>query len=176
LTASAAHVSPEPMRTLAVTVPPLTTLTADKVVPNTIWPRPSPHALATSAIHHSLHFILADPILNQMVNLPGDLDSTFAALSDPTRRAILAKLSEGEQNVSTLAAPLPMSLVAVGKHLAVLEKAGLVRSRKAGRTRICALTPAPLGRAADWIDGYRNFWSTRLDALASYLVNKEEEA
>jgi DNA-binding transcriptional ArsR family regulator len=118
----------------------------------------------------------ADLILNQMVNLPAELDSTFAALSDPTRRAILAKLSEGEQNVSTLAAPLPMSLVAVGKHLAVLEKAGLVQSRKAGRTRICALTPAPLGRAADWIDGYRRFWTARLDALASYLVNKGEEA
>jgi len=110
-----------------------------------------------------------------MVNLLAELDTTFAALSDPTRRAILARLSEGEQNVSMLAAPLPMSLVAVGKHLAVLEKAGLVKSRKVGRTRICALTPAPLGRAADWIDGYRSFWNTRLDALATYLANREEE-
>jgi DNA-binding transcriptional ArsR family regulator len=123
-----------------------------------------------------LHLAVKNLILNQVVNLLAELDSTFGALSDPTRRAILAKLSEGEQNVSTLAAPLPMSLVAVGKHLAVLEKAGLVTSRKAGRTRICALTPAPLGRAADWIDGYRSFWSTRLDALASYLTSKEEQA
>jgi DNA-binding transcriptional ArsR family regulator len=123
-----------------------------------------------------LPFIAGDLILNQMVNLPAELDSTFAALSDPTRRAILATLSQGERSVSTLAAPLPMSLVAVGKHVAVLEKAGLVQSRKAGRTRICALTPAPLGRAADWIDEYRSFWTSRLDALASYLSNKQEEA
>jgi DNA-binding transcriptional ArsR family regulator len=108
-----------------------------------------------------------------VVNL-STLDSTFAALSDPTRRAILTKLSEGEQSVSTLAKPLPMSLVAVGKHLAVLEQAGLIVSRKTGRTRICALTPEPLRDAAAWIDHYRAFWSERLDALATFLSEEEK--
>lgn len=114
-------------------------------------------------------------ILNRVVNLSATLDSTFAALSDPTRRAILTKLSEGEQSVSELAEPLPMSLVAVGKHLAVLEQAGLIVSRKTGRTRICALTPEPLRDAAAWIDHYRNFWSERLDALEAFLSEEEQE-
>jgi DNA-binding transcriptional ArsR family regulator len=109
-----------------------------------------------------------------VVNLLATLDNTFAALSDPTRRAILTKLSEGEQSVSALAEPLPMSLVAVGKHLGVLEQAGLVVSRKTGRTRMCALTPEPLRDAAAWIDHYRGFWSERLDALATFPSEEEQ--
>ena len=101
------------------------------------------------------------------------LDDTFAALSDPTRRALIARLSRGEQSVSALAEPLPMSLVAVSKHLAVLERAGLVVRRKTGRTTMCALTGGPLRDAAAWIEAYRGFWDERLDALETYLAEEE---
>ena len=104
---------------------------------------------------------------------PSTLNETFAALSDPTRRALIARLSRGEQSVSALAKPLPMSLVAVSKHLAVLERAGLVVRRKTGRTTMCALVAGPLQAAAAWIEAYRGFWDERLDALEAYLAEEE---
>jgi DNA-binding transcriptional ArsR family regulator len=107
---------------------------------------------------------------------PGDriLDETFTALGDPTRRAILTALATGPQPVGALAAPLPMSLVAVSKHISVLERAGLVRRTRSGRQQICALTAGPLRQAAAWLDTYREFWTTRIDALERYLDEEEQ--
>jgi DNA-binding transcriptional ArsR family regulator len=103
------------------------------------------------------------------------LDATFTALADPTRRAILARLSSGEASVSDLADPFPMSLPALLKHVEALERAGLLRSRKEGRVRRCQLEAAPLAEAADWIGHYRQFWESRLDALDRYLRQTHHE-
>ncbi|MBM3504896.1 MAG: winged helix-turn-helix transcriptional regulator [Alphaproteobacteria bacterium] len=97
------------------------------------------------------------------------LDTTFNALADPTRRAILARLALGETATSELAEPFDISLPAVLKHLAVLEDAGLVKRQKRGRTAWCALSPGPLKSASDWMAQYQPFWDERLDALAAYL-------
>lgn len=105
-----------------------------------------------------------------MVNHQRELDLTFAALAGPARRSIVAALAGGERTVSELAAPLPMSLVAVSKHVSVLERAGLVRRSRAGRSQVCALTPRPLAGAADWLDSYRDYWTGQLDALERYLA------
>ena len=99
-----------------------------------------------------------------------ELDAIFAALSDPTRRAIVERLAAGEASVSDLAEPFDMSLVAVTKHLRVLEDAGLLHHRKRGRVRYCRLSPAPLRSADDWLARYRVFWHTRLEALAAHLA------
>jgi DNA-binding transcriptional ArsR family regulator len=98
-----------------------------------------------------------------------DLDDTFAALSDRSRRAILAALQDGEKRVTEIAQPFPMSLNAVSKHLKMLERAGLVRREVRGRDHYIALAAEPLGVAAGWIDQYRAFWEPRLDALAAFL-------
>jgi len=98
------------------------------------------------------------------------LDRTFAALSDPTRRALLAQLSERESlSVSELAKPFAMSLPAVLKHLDVLSDAGLVTRTKTGRTVSCRLRAAPMREATDWLNRYQRFWSERLDQLAAFL-------
>jgi DNA-binding transcriptional ArsR family regulator len=97
------------------------------------------------------------------------LDAVFSALGDPTRRAILARLAQGETRVSELARPHDMSMPAISKHLRVLESAGLVRKEKHGRVINCSLAPDPLKDASDWIDQYRRFWEVQLDALAEYL-------
>ena len=97
------------------------------------------------------------------------LDETFAALADPTRRAILGRLREGPLTVSAIAEPIPMSLAAVSKHLRVLERAGLLQRDVRGREHHCSLVAEPLREAADWTDRYRAFWEGRLDALARYL-------
>ena len=102
------------------------------------------------------------------------LDRTFSALSDPTRRAILAQLTKGEAQVSDIAAPFGMSLPAISKHLNVLEKANLITRHKDGRLRRCQLTAVPLESAADWIRFYRQFWEAQLDSLANYLENPVE--
>ena len=102
------------------------------------------------------------------------LNSTFKALSDPTRRAILHQLSEGEALVSDLAAPFDMSLPAITKHLNVLEAAGLLQRRKQGRERICCLIAEPLQHASGWIDSYQQFWQHRLDKLAE-IVEPDSE-
>ncbi|MBI1317427.1 MAG: metalloregulator ArsR/SmtB family transcription factor [Candidatus Hydrogenedens sp.] len=97
------------------------------------------------------------------------LSMTFAALADPTRRAILARLAEGEQNVTELAQPFKMSLPAVTKHLKVLQRAGLISRGKQAQWRPCKLEAAPLRDAADWMEEYREFWEARLDRLEDYL-------
>ncbi len=101
-----------------------------------------------------------------------DLDRTFAALSDNTRRAIVARLAGGEAPLSDLAEPFAMSLTAVSKHVRVLSDAGLVRITKRGRTRYCTLEATPMKDAADWLEDYRTFWEGQLESLARYL---EEE-
>jgi DNA-binding transcriptional ArsR family regulator len=99
------------------------------------------------------------------------LDATFAALADPTRRAILARLAQGERPVMELAAPFRISAPAITRHLKVLERAGLItRSREAQR-RPCRLNAAPLREAADWVARYREHWEQRLDRLDAYLKN-----
>src|SRR5580704_6206554 len=102
-----------------------------------------------------------------------DLDHVFAALADPTRRALITQLSEGKTaSISDLARPFPMSLPAIMKHLDVLRDAALISRTKTGRTVICSLTAAPLEQAMGWLRRYERFWSEQLDRLAAY-VEKE---
>jgi DNA-binding transcriptional ArsR family regulator len=102
-----------------------------------------------------------------------DLNRTFAALSDVTRRAIVARLVHGEAPLSDLAAPFEMSLTAVSKHVRVLSDAGLVSVKKRGRTRYCQLEAAPMMDAAAWLDDYRTFWEGQFEALAGYLSKED---
>ena len=97
------------------------------------------------------------------------LSLTFAALADPTRRAILARLASGETSVTELAEPFAMSLPAISKHLKVLEKAGLISRGRDAQWRPCRLEPAALRGVDAWLDRYRQFWSANLDRLAGYL-------
>ena len=101
------------------------------------------------------------------------LDATFAALADPTRRAIIARLAEGPAPVGELAAPFEISLPAVSRHLKVLEGAGLISREKDAQWRRCHLQPQGLAGAADWIDSTRRFWEERLDNLAQFLRRQE---
>lgn len=108
--------------------------------------------------------------------MPADTVSTvFGALADPTRRAILARLADGEATVNELAAPFPMSLQAVSKHLKVLENAGLISRTRDAQWRRCKLEPAPLRDVAHWVDEYRRFWDERYDALGTYLQRLTKE-
>jgi DNA-binding transcriptional ArsR family regulator len=101
-----------------------------------------------------------------MVKYSGpELDATFAALSDATRRGILARLAQGEASVSDLAAPYEISLPGVSKHLRVLERAKLIARRKDGRVNRCRLLAEPMKDAAEWIEHYRQFWEQQFDAL-----------
>jgi DNA-binding transcriptional ArsR family regulator len=97
------------------------------------------------------------------------ISSTFAALSDPTRRAILARLTLGETSVTELAAPFEMSLPAISRHLKVLERAGLISRGREAQWRPCRLKPQPLKQAADWLDEYRQYWEESFDRLDDYL-------
>jgi DNA-binding transcriptional ArsR family regulator len=97
------------------------------------------------------------------------LSATFAALADPTRRAILARLISGEVSVSELAKPFDMSMPAVSKHLKVLEQAGLIARGREAQWRPCRLKATPLKDVADWVEHYRKFWSDSLDRLGDYL-------
>jgi DNA-binding transcriptional ArsR family regulator len=101
------------------------------------------------------------------------LSSTFAALADPTRRAILARLSLGETSVTELARPFEMSMPAISKHLKVLERAGLISRGREAQWRPCRLDAAPLKEAAGWIQDYRRFWSAHVDALERHLDRME---
>jgi DNA-binding transcriptional ArsR family regulator len=97
------------------------------------------------------------------------LSTTFAALSDPTRRAILARLVQGEVSVNELAEPFDMSLPAISRHLKVLERAGLISRGRTAQWRPCRLEVAPMRDAADWLEQYRRFWEQSLDRLEDYL-------
>ena len=108
-------------------------------------------------------------ILRHMPKQSDALDRVFHALADPTRRAIVAQLTQGPASVSDLAKPLPMALPSVVQHLRVLEDGGLIRSEKAGRVRTCRIDPAALTQAEQWITEQRAVWEGRLDRLEAYL-------
>jgi DNA-binding transcriptional ArsR family regulator len=103
------------------------------------------------------------------------LDSTFAALADPTRRAILARLASGEASVTDLAEPFEMSLPAVSKHLKVLERAGLITRGRTAQWRPCRLEATPLKDVAEWVEGYRRFWEERYERLDDYLQEMQRK-
>jgi DNA-binding transcriptional ArsR family regulator len=111
-------------------------------------------------------------LINSMVQYTTSTDplgATFAALADPTRRAILARLASGECSVTELAEPFEMSLPAVSKHLRVLERAGLIARRRDAQWRPCRIEAGPLKEVADWAERYRHIWEERLDRLGTYL-------
>ena len=97
----------------------------------------------------------------------------FAALADPTRRAIVERLARGESTVGQLAAPFAVSLPAISRHIRVLEQSGLLRRRVTGRVHHCSLVPEPLRLAQQWLDRYRAFWEQQLDSLATLLEEKD---
>ena len=100
---------------------------------------------------------------------PDDLSTTFAALADPTRRAILARLASGEASVKELGAPFKMTPPAVTKHLKVLQRAGLITRSRRAQWRPCRLDATPLRGVANWVEEYRRFWDERIDRLEDYL-------
>jgi len=106
---------------------------------------------------------------------PDHLSATFAALADPTRRAILARLASGEASVTELATPFAMTLPAVSKHLKVLERAGLIARGREAQWRPCRLHAAPLRGAAEWLEAYRRFWEDGLDRLDDYLRSLQRD-
>jgi DNA-binding transcriptional ArsR family regulator len=103
------------------------------------------------------------------------LSTTLAALSDPTRRAILARLAAGQATVTELAAPFAMSMPAVSRHLKVLEHAGLIARGREAQWRPCRITPAPLKDVADWLARYKRFWTESLDHLDEYLRDAQKD-
>lgn len=117
-------------------------------------------------------------IVNVMVNLQSPvLDRTFAALADPTRRALLARLDEqGGVSVSDLARPFPVSLPAIMKHLDVLSDAGLVTRKKVGRTVTCQLKAEPMEQAMNWLAKYERYWTEQLDRLAAFVEDDSWQA
>jgi DNA-binding transcriptional ArsR family regulator len=102
--------------------------------------------------------------------MPDALSTTFAALADPTRRAILARLASGQASVTDIAEPFEMSMPAVSKHLKVLERAGLIARGREAQWRPCRLQAGPLKEVADWAEGYRRFWAESFDRLDDYLL------
>jgi DNA-binding transcriptional ArsR family regulator len=102
------------------------------------------------------------------------LSTAFAALADPTRRAILARLASGEASVTELAAPFDMSMPAVSKHLKVLQRAGLIARGREAQWRPCRLEAGPLKNVADWVDHYRQFWEESFDRLDEYLRSLQD--
>jgi DNA-binding transcriptional ArsR family regulator len=110
-----------------------------------------------------------------MTPSPDPLSATFAALADPTRRAILARLARGEASVGELAEPFAMSLPAVSKHLKVLERAGLIERTRRAQVRPCHLSPRPLQQANTWLEDYRTLWEERLDRLEDYLRELQDK-
>ena len=107
--------------------------------------------------------------------MPDALSATFAALADPTRRAILARLSQGQASVGDLAEPFAMSLPAVSKHLKVLERAGLITRGREAQWRPCRLKADPMKGATLWLEQYQRFWDARLDRLDGYLQQLQKE-
>lgn len=107
--------------------------------------------------------------------IPDRLSATFAALADPTRRAILSRLASGEASVTELAEPFDMSLPAVTKHLKVLERAGLIHRSRQAQWRPCRLEATPLREISDWVEHYRRFWEQSLDRLEDYLKDLQSK-
>src|SRR5580692_4601434 len=108
--------------------------------------------------------------------MPADhLSATFAALADPTRRAILTRLTQGETSVTELAAPFKMTLPGISKHLKVLERAGLIARGRQAQWRPCRLEAGPLREVAAWVEHYRRFWEESLDRLADYLDDLQQK-
>src|SRR5574341_313317 len=105
----------------------------------------------------------------------GTLTITFAALADPTRRGILARLAEGEATVNQLAEPFQLKLPTVSKHLKVLQRAGLVTQGRKAQWRPCRLEPAPLREVVDWVERYRRIWAERYGRLDAYLIELQEK-
>jgi DNA-binding transcriptional ArsR family regulator len=103
------------------------------------------------------------------------LDSTFAALADPTRRGMLATLALGERSIGELAEPCRMSFAGAAKHVAVLERAGLIERRKAGRQQLCRLKAAPLAEAEAWFRQWERFWTASLDRLEALIAEDKEQ-
>jgi DNA-binding transcriptional ArsR family regulator len=110
-----------------------------------------------------------------MPHLKTNIDRVFHALGDPTRRAIVEKLSQGPISVSRLAAPLAITLAAVVQHVQILEQSGLVHTEKAGRVRTCRIEPAALSMAEQWFAERRSFWEQRLDRLGEFLAEDEKK-
>jgi DNA-binding transcriptional ArsR family regulator len=110
-----------------------------------------------------------------MLNQRASINRVFHALGDPTRRAIVEKLSEGPISVSRLAVPLDMTLAAVIQHLQVLEKSGLVHTEKVGRVRTCRIEPSGLSVAEQWIEDRRSLWEKRFDRLGELLTEPDEK-
>ena len=108
------------------------------------------------------------------MNTADQLSNTFAALADPTRRAILTRLADGEKSVTDLAKPFDMTLPAVTKHLKVLERAGLISRGRNAQWRPCKLKALPLKEASDWVEGYRKFWEESFDRLDEYLKELQQ--
>jgi DNA-binding transcriptional ArsR family regulator len=108
-------------------------------------------------------------------NMSDQLSSTFAALADPTRRAILARLASGEASVTELAKPFDMSMPAISKHLKVLERAGLIAHGREAQWRPRRLEPTALKQVHDWVEHYRQFWEQSLDRLDAYLQKLKKE-
>src|SRR5579863_1105320 len=108
--------------------------------------------------------------------MPNDhLTTTFAALADPTRRAILARLTQGDASVTDLAKPFSMSMPAISKHLKVLERAGLIARGREAQWRPCRLKAKPLQEVADWVEAYRRHWEQSFDRLDAYLLELQSE-
>ena len=114
-------------------------------------------------------------LLNFMLNQNSKLDQMFQALADPTRRAMIDRLSRGPASVSELAKPFAMSLPAVVQHLQALEASGLVSSQKVGRVRTCQIEPEALSQAEQWLNERRTLWVNRLDRLGAYLEATADE-
>lgn len=130
----------------------------------------------SSSLPPLLH-ITGFPIFNRMVEYKSTtLNRVYAALADPTRRAILSRLTQQEARVTELAEPFAMSLNAVSKHVRILEEAGLIRRNVQGRDHYLSLDATPLQEATVWLENYRQFWTTRLDRLDSFLRQKQRKA
>jgi DNA-binding transcriptional ArsR family regulator len=110
-----------------------------------------------------------------MVQYQPQLDGTLSALADPTRRAILDHLRQGNATITELAEPIGISLTAVKKQVAILEGAELVRTEKVGRSRHCSLVPRPLDEISEWVESYRRGWEERFDRLDEVIRNKQKE-
>ncbi len=108
--------------------------------------------------------------------MANNLDHVMLAISDPTRRAIISRLARGPARISDVAAPFPMSLTGVCKHVRVLERAGLVRRTRSGRENTLTLSPEPLRDVSRWVSRYERFWTSRLDRLEEFFAAKQEKA